>query len=653
MRRYLLALLCVLLLPLSACGPDSSSDPNAVPQVTPAPTSAPIPASTPTSTPPLGGPESACSPTQREIEVVYKGKSDIWLGTVGGAIRAQCVVTNPDNSLTVCIPPANDFNATSCDCGSGNLNGTLACPGSSVPTDGGKLCSAAGGKNCGVNAFPDPQAGSNQNDCYYTFPQPAQVYAGGKQGTPATWNWGMGTNSKYGITKAIFCFAPPTITYNGKLIPSGVSASGGIFARTGCLTGARGGTECAEGDCSPPPTAAPSSTAVPTPVPNAQCVPGVGPGNPAAQVEFTLQSKATDFYDVTLINGANATIRMKPIGVPTARPSSVLPDYWCEAPGAQTGNKACDWKFAKYINTSNVPLPPSPPTLASPTPTPTGNPTPAPTPDPLSLLIHSVRNCNTNKDCPKNWSCTGNKPHGICAPNTTTTTKPPLIEYECKTDADCKGQGGHCLPVGNQVGDPIYVCQCVSSSDCAGTKYPYCGEQNVGFSGGQLFLTECGKFGGWWTADDLCGLSPSATLGQIIGPLNCGDQIVQANSSDTTLRSLFGCIDQNAASCYDAGANDSCCGCATDPNNPLYNGTRLSSLWPQDPAGDCSNTNDTWADQIQPWLTHLKQACPTAYTYPYDDKTSTFQCQNGTLNTMAYKVTIGELPTPPRPTPTP
>lgn len=30
-----------------------------------------------------------------------------------------------------------------------------------------------------------------------------------------------------------------------------------------------------------------------------------------------------------------------------------------------------------------------------------------------------------------------------------------------------------------------------------------------------------------------------------------------------------------------------------------------------------------------PWAAHLKKACPTVYTFPYDDQTSTFTCFDG------------------------
>ncbi len=43
----------------------------------------------------------------------------------------------------------------------------------------------------------------------------------------------------------------------------------------------------------------------------------------------------------------------------------------------------------------------------------------------------------------------------------------------------------------------------------------------------------------------------------------------------------------------------------------------------------------------------LKQGCPTAYTYPYDDSTSTFTCRSpGAINEVGYTITFGSLKAP-------
>lgn len=57
---------------------------------------------------------------------------------------------------------------------------------------------------------------------------------------------------------------------------------------------------------------------------------------------------------------------------------------------------------------------------------------------------------------------------------------------------------------------------------------------------------------------------------------------------------------------------------------------------------NCKNKNPTWADRAKSTLMWLKRACPTAYTYPYDDMTSTFTCKamEDGINNANYEITF-------------
>jgi hypothetical protein len=49
-------------------------------------------------------------------------------------------------------------------------------------------------------------------------------------------------------------------------------------------------------------------------------------------------------------------------------------------------------------------------------------------------------------------------------------------------------------------------------------------------------------------------------------------------------------------------------------------------------------------------VANLKRACPTAYSYPCADPTSTFQCHGtGASNMLGYKVVFMNMPRPPMP----
>ncbi|MDQ5921974.1 MAG: hypothetical protein QG673_2033 [Pseudomonadota bacterium] len=61
------------------------------------------------------------------------------------------------------------------------------------------------------------------------------------------------------------------------------------------------------------------------------------------------------------------------------------------------------------------------------------------------------------------------------------------------------------------------------------------------------------------------------------------------------------------------------------------------------PSESVVTTNPNWTNWVLPTITWLKETCPTCYTYPYDDPSSTFQC-NATPtgnNMLNYTITYG------------
>ena len=54
----------------------------------------------------------------------------------------------------------------------------------------------------------------------------------------------------------------------------------------------------------------------------------------------------------------------------------------------------------------------------------------------------------------------------------------------------------------------------------------------------------------------------------------------------------------------------------------------------------CNNKKPNWTNIAKPGLLWLKQACPSAYTYPYDDMSSTFTCRKmiNNVNSVNYQV---------------
>ncbi|TMW57985.1 hypothetical protein Poli38472_013459 [Pythium oligandrum] len=70
---------------------------------------------------------------------------------------------------------------------------------------------------------------------------------------------------------------------------------------------------------------------------------------------------------------------------------------------------------------------------------------------------------------------------------------------------------------------------------------------------------------------------------------------------------------------YVNGKDGEVCGC-TDWQD------RGVKVFNTPPTEKCKTVNPKWIEKIVPTLDFLKKACPTTYTYPYDDMTSTFVC---------------------------
>ncbi|MCP3165037.1 thaumatin family protein [Myxococcus qinghaiensis] len=386
-----------------------------------------------------------------------------------------------------------------------------------------------------------------------------------------------------------------------------VGWSGGIFGRTGCQAD---GTKCQSADCG-------NGPGMPCPL-------GKGGTNPFAAAEFTLQPNASDFYDVTVINGANVSIQMGPTNDGGFAPTSQPSPYTCGTAGSRSAQsvpdagtlEACSWQF-------------TPDTTAG-------------LPADYSTLLRAIvlPTCGSNTDCGANTTCIG----GVCQP---TLTKCALTEPYCAGNAVCSDP--------NNPGAG-YCSTCASNSDCAGLAdggTPTCGTAFLpGVNTMTPLIQTCGQSIGWWSYEDLCAAMPPFSY----GPLNCS-QVMSAGTVTDTLNNLFQCAGNFGQSCYNssAGNTPACCGCATFPGNPA------GSFWPttleagnnpaQQNQGQCINNNTGWAQNVQPWLAFLKKACPTAYTYAYDDATSTFTCMTpgtggpdgGTPNSVGYGIVFGDV----------
>jgi hypothetical protein len=63
------------------------------------------------------------------------------------------------------------------------------------------------------------------------------------------------------------------------------------------------------------------------------------------------------------------------------------------------------------------------------------------------------------------------------------------------------------------------------------------------------------------------------------------------------------------------------------------------------PGFACHASNAAWTSVAEPWAAFLKNSCPTAYSFPFDDATSTFTCATANAsathpNSMGYAITF-------------
>jgi hypothetical protein len=163
-------------------------------------------------------------------------------------------------------------------------------------------------------------------------------------------------------------------------------------------------------------------------------------------------------------------------------------------------------------------------------------------------------------------------------------------------------------PAGTNV--PYYCASPGCTSNCGAL--PACAWNLQASCPSELQDQDPGHYVGCRSANQVCAVDPANAT------LDCANE-----------RDLYGCTGGGpngvSGSCYSAGANDSCCGCPS---------------W--SPDGTCQSTNPRWTAPSLPgkYAQVLKDACPTAYSFPYDDLTSTFTCRGSSSANTGYTITF-------------
>ncbi len=225
------------------------------------------------------------------------------------------------------------------------------------------------------------------------------------------------------------------------------------------------------------------------------------------------------------------------------------------------------------------------------------------------------------------------------------STNRTALDYTC-------GNAGNPLPAGN-----LKACQFKNITPPSNMYYwvsntgTSCNSQNTCTNSEQIcglafdasqnnFSKQCGSFLGFWSADTICGISPNfqSPFGD---NFRCNLTLGSPFPDNTyTLTQLLLCSPPDSTkplfnSCYlsysGATSNElrQCCGCS--------NWSGIATPSAACPAGQI---DPQWTQHVEPIISWMKQACPTSYAYPYDDKASSFQCES----TEATEYTITFCP---------
>lgn len=287
---------------------------------------------------------------------------------------------------------------------------------------------------------------------------------------------------------------------------------------------------------------------------------------PYTRIEETFTATTQGGYDLSLINGTSIPAELKGLGPQSSQFASPASPFVCTGTGAPI-----QAPYAQFNPSYPSPPPPLPP-LPAPV-TPLGSCPWTYTAPSASPLYNFVTNATTVTDCN---SCTSPNVCGLAFQTTP--------------------------------------------------------------SAGNVVLA-CGKLIGYWSINQLCsgnvtyvGTNPSFNPTTVF---NCNSPITnfsnQAYPVGTTVYDLYACVPRGSSlgSCYNSDTGISTCCGAKDWNASApyltwqdQQAFTTNADWVNGSTGGNPPLSPTPLESIE-WL---KNACPTAYSYPFDDHSSTFNC---------------------------
>ncbi|MBS0287326.1 MAG: hypothetical protein JSR17_08525 [Proteobacteria bacterium] len=220
---------------------------------------------------------------------------------------------------------------------------------------------------------------------------------------------------------------------------------------------------------------------------------------------------------------------------------------------------------------------------------------------------------------------------------------------------DCAASGAVIQPQGSTLGScswefqpptpaqNFYFVSQGADDNCTSCKSPnLCGMayNQVNTDGGQAPINRrCGTFQGYWTIASFnypiatqWGSQNLYNFYALGTPLPAGPDGDYGQGA--TYANMYGCIVTSNSSLNTgyAQGTPNVCGC--------YDWNKSQSAVPTAQAANCVKDNADWERVVFPKIVWLKQACPTAYAYQFDDKSSSFQCNPNKGGYTSYQVTF-------------
>jgi len=410
-----------------------------------------------------------------------------------------------------------------------------------------------------------------------------------------------------------------------------------------------------------------------------------------------------DFYDVSIIDGMNVPAEIEPVGSQIALPPNFPPDYWCGNPGSSMSNTNktldCPWvQLSDSTNNCN-----KNPGLRAVNPTIVEESFTCGSTS-KNMFINGVGNvctCSSDGDCNTEEICgVGNNqilgirvcgtfagctsPKHLCGigqyfshktGGETCTSNPECASGNCDSGKctaspmdflDCNKKftgtpscekNSDCPLLTGILFTDQSTCKsnCPEGTECLQTAFNT--KTQVADWGCQMTCENMLCQSGTCSSDSDCTTLPNM---QASGTFMLCDEA--SGKCVSTKASLFEAVGINGQSCYNPGgsfdnvkfnaATTFCAGCPT--NCECQKPPCLCPPWPipdkqctttAEGAGiDCGSvqcSNPDWEQDAKPITLSFKQACPAAYTFPFDDPSGTFQCRGtGSTNTLGYNMTF-------------